>query len=98
MRKSIMLLFTGGALVFMSFKISEKLENKPFKVYREGDSKIIVWENKGEGDKTWLNYQVEKEYIKNDVVKNSNSFNQKELRDLKIVLDQVIADISTGEK
>lgn len=45
MRKSILLLFTGGAIVFTSFKINEKLQNKPIKIYREGNTKIVVWEN-----------------------------------------------------
>ena len=94
MKKSILMLFIGGAVVFMSFKVNEKLQNKPQKIYRQGNSKIIVWENKTAENKTWLNYQVEKEYEKNGEIKNSNSFTQKELKDLKIALDSLINDLN----
>jgi hypothetical protein len=98
MKKSILLLLTGATLGIMSFKIHESYQNKPAKIYRKGNSKIVVWENKGADDKIWKNYQVEKEYTKNDEVKYSNSFNEKELLDLKVALDQAIADIQSTEK
>ena len=69
--------------------------NKPLKIYREGNSKIVVWENKGQDDKIWLNYQVEKEYKKDEEIKYSNKFNEKELLDLKKALDQAVADIQS---
>lgn len=81
-------------MVFMGFKIQEKPVNKPFKIYREGNSKVVVWENKTSDNQVWYNYQVEKEYKKGEEIKYSNSFNESELKDLKIVLDKVLQDIS----
>lgn len=93
MKKSILMLLIGGAVVFMSFKVNEKLQNKPQKIYRQGNSKIIVWENKSSDNKTWLNYQVEKEYEKNGETKYTKNFNEKELLDLKVALDKAIAEL-----
>lgn len=88
-----------GAVAFgfgiSSFVYEMKQGNKPFKIYREGNSKIVVWENKGQDDKIWYNYQVEKEYKKDDEIKYSNKFNEKELIDLKKVLDQAVTEIQT---
>lgn len=98
MKKSIILLLIGVSLGVMGFKIQEKIQNKPVKIYQKGKSKIVVWENKGADEKTWKNYQVEKEYFKNDEVKYSNSFNEKELLDLKEILDEAILEIQKSDK
>lgn len=91
MKKNVLLILTGGALFIMGFKIQEKLGNKPFKIYQEGKSKVVVWENKT--DKVWYNYQVEKEYKNGSETKYTNSFNETELQDLKVALDKAILDI-----
>ncbi|MES2588850.1 MAG: hypothetical protein V4622_07715 [Bacteroidota bacterium] len=78
-----------------SFVYEMKLGNKPKKIYREGDSKIVVWENFGKDSTIWLQYQVEKEYKKDDEIKYTNKFNEKELLDLKKALDLAITDIQT---
>jgi hypothetical protein len=95
MRKSILLLLAGATFGIMSFKIHESFQNKPAKIYRKGNSKIVVWDNKGADEKMWKSYQVEKEYTKDDETKYTNKFNEKELLDLKVALDEAIAELET---
>lgn len=98
MKKTLILLLFGFALGIVSFKTYEKIQNKPFKIYREGDSKIVVWENKTDDNTIWKTYQIEKEYKKDGETKYTNSFSQKELFDLKKAFDQAIADIEAAKK
>lgn len=98
MKKAVILLLSGFALGIVSFKTYEKIQNKPLKIYREGDSKVVVWENIKDDNTTWKSYQVEKEYKKDGVSKYTNSFNEKELIDLKKALNDAIADISPTKK
>ena len=89
--KIVIAIIIGFGLASFVYEI--KLGNKPKKIYREGNSKIVVWENYGKDSTIWLNYQVEKEYEKDGEKKYINKFNEKELIDLKKILDQVITEL-----
>lgn len=92
--KILLAVLVGFGISSFVYELKQE-SNKPIKVYQEGSSFITVWENKGENDKPWENYQVQKEYEKNGEKKKSSSFNEKELRDLKKILDQAIIDLET---
>ena len=63
---------------------------QPKATYQVGSAKITVWENSGKYGK-WNNFKVENIYMKDDQWKSTNSFNEKELFELKAVIDKVIA-------
>jgi hypothetical protein len=67
-------------------------KQKPKAVYQVGAAKVVVWENKREDGITWLNFQVEKVYKKEDEWHTTNSFNANELLELRAALDKAIAE------
>lgn len=71
---------------------SEK--QKPKATYQVGAAKVVVWENKREDGTTWKNFKVEKVYKKGDEWKTTNSFDEKELLELKAALDKAISEES----
>ena len=91
--KILLAIFIGFGI--SSFIYEMKQGKKPVKVYREGDSIINVWEHNGKEDKIWKSYQVQKEYVKDSIVKYANYFSEKEILDLKKILDLVITDFQT---
>ena len=68
------------------------LGDKPKAEYKVGAAKVIVWENMGTDGSTWKNFIVEKLYKLDDVWKTSNSFNERELLQLKEAIEQVIEE------
>ncbi len=73
-------------------------KKKPKAVYENGSAKITVWENKSHYGKAWLNFRVEKVYQKSGETKSTNSFNEKELLELKSLLEKVIVEEGIEEK
>ncbi|MHB8259313.1 MAG: hypothetical protein ACYDCN_10225 [Bacteroidia bacterium] len=60
-----------------------------------GSAKITVWENKRQGkngDFTAKSFKVEKVYKKGEEWKSTNSFNAKELLELKAAIDKAISE------
>lgn len=72
-------------------------KQKPKVVYKVGAAKVTVWENKGKNG-TWKNFKVEKVYKKGDKWMTTNSFNEKELLELKAAIDKAIAEESVKVK
>lgn len=75
-----------------------KEKQKPKATYQVGAAKIVVWENKGKNNTTWKNFHVEKVYKKDDQWKSTNSFNQKELLELRAAIDKAISEESVKTK
>ena len=70
----------------------DKKTNKPIATYKVGDSRVVVWENTTADGRTWKNFQIEKSYLKDDELKTTNSFNEKELLDLKEAINKAISE------
>jgi len=66
-------------------------KQKPKATYRVGAAKVTVWENEGEQG-TWKNFEIEKIYKKDDQWMTTNSFNAKELLELKAAIDKAISE------
>ena len=81
------------ALTSYSQDTTKTSKQKPLATYQVGSAKVVVWENKGK-DGTWKNFQVEKVYQKDGKWKTTNSFNEKELLELKSAIDKAIAEQS----
>ncbi len=81
------------ALTSYSQDTTKTAKQKPLATYQVGSAKVIVWENKGDNG-TWKNFQVEKAYKKDGKWKTTNSFNEKELLELKSAIDKAIAEQS----
>jgi len=50
---------------------------------------VTVWENEGEYG-TWKNFEIEKLYKKDDKWLTTNSFNERELLQLRAAIDKAI--------
>ncbi len=89
------------ALTSYSQDTTKTSKQKPLATYKVGAAKVVVWENKGK-DGTWKNFQIEKVYQKDGKWKTTNSFNEKELLELKSAIDKAIAEqsvkVTTEEK
>ena len=89
------------ALTSYSQDTTKTSKQKPLATYQVGSAKVVVWENKGK-DGTWKNFQIEKVYQKDGKWKTTNSFNEKELLELKSAIDKAIAEqsvkVTTEEK
>ena len=81
------------ALTSYSQDTTKTSKQKPLATYQVGSAKVVVWENKGDKG-TWKNFQVEKTYQKDGKWKTTNSFNEKELLELKSAIDKAIAEQS----
>ncbi|MFA4852244.1 MAG: hypothetical protein WC868_09160 [Bacteroidales bacterium] len=66
-------------------------KQKPKATYQVGSAKVTVWENKGKHG-TWKNFEVEKIYKKGDKWETTNSFDEKELLELRAAIDKAIAE------
>lgn len=98
---TIILLFTGITLTgFSQDAASSEKQNKqkPKATYQVGAAKIVVWQNKNKDGKTWKSFKVEKVYKKDDQWKSTNSFDEKELLELKAALDKAISEESVKIK
>jgi len=62
---------------------------KPKATYRVGAAVVTVWENEGEYG-TWKNFEIEKLYKKDDKWLTTNSFNERELLQLRAAIDKAI--------
>ena len=79
---------------------------KPKTVYQLGAVKVIVWIDTVKGkDSTYTvkNFEVEKVYKKNNEWKTTNQFNEKDLLELRAIIDKAINEEiikveETGEK
>jgi len=67
----------------------EKQKSKA--TYRVGAAVVTVWENEGEYG-PWKNFEIEKIYKKDDQWLTTNSFNQRELLQLKAAIDKAISE------
>lgn len=76
---------------------TQRDKQKPKATYQVGSAKVTVWENKGKHG-TWKNFKVEKVYKKADKWMTTNSFNEKELLELKAAIDKAIAEESVKVK
>jgi len=65
--------------------------NKPKATYRVGAAVVTVWENEGKHG-TWKNFKVEKIYKKDDKWLTTNSFNERELLQLRAAIDKAISE------
>lgn len=93
MKKVTMTVCALAVFALTSFaQDSEK--QKPKATYQVGAAKVVVWENKREDGTTWKNFKVEKVYKKGDEWKTTNSFDEKELLELKAALDKAISEES----
>ena len=95
MKKLITTTFILAFLALTSYSqdTTKTAKQRPIATYKVGSAKVIVWENKGEKG-TWKNFQVEKIYQKDGKWKTTNSFNEKELLELKAAIDRAIAEES----
>ena len=66
-------------------------KQKPLATYQVGPAKVTVWENKGKYG-TWKNFRVEKVYKKGNKWLTTNSFDEKELLQLKATIDKAIIE------
>ena len=76
-------------------------KQKPKATYQIGSAKVSVWENKRQGKNGEFiakSFKVEKIYKKGDEWKTTNSFNEKELLELKAAIDKAIAEESVKTK
>lgn len=101
MKKPLLMLMLASVLALAATAqqnntASEK--KKPKATYQIGSVKVTVWENKGLDDNTWKNFVVEKTFKKNDQWKSTNSYNEKELLQLKAVIDKAISEEAVMEK
>jgi len=53
---------------------------------------VTVWKNKKSDGTTWKNFKVEKVYKKGDKWETTNSFDDKELLELKAAIDKAIME------
>lgn len=90
------LLITG--LVITCFALSSFIHpgNKPKAEYKVGASKVVVWENKNADGGIWKNFKIEKVYKKGDKWETTNTFNEKELLQLKEAIEQAIKGEGVG--
>ena len=66
-------------------------KQKPKATYQVGVARVVVWENKGKNG-TWKNFRVEKVYKKGDKCETTNTFDEKELMELKSAIDKAISE------
>lgn len=66
-------------------------KKKPSATYQVGAARITVWENKTKYN-TYRNFMVEKIYTKNGEERKTKNFDERELFELKEVIDQAIAE------
>ena len=95
MKKLITTTFILAFLALTSYSqdTTKTAKQRPIATYKVGSAKVIVWENKGEKG-SWKNFQIEKVYQKDGKWKTANSFNEKELLELKAAIDRAIAEES----
>jgi basic membrane lipoprotein Med (substrate-binding protein (PBP1-ABC) superfamily) len=96
--KPILLTFTLVCIYFAGFsqdttKTSSASKQKPKAIYQVGAAKVTVWENSGK-EGIWKNFRVEKVYLKDGKWATTNSFNTKELLELKAAIDKAISEES----
>ena len=70
---------------------TNQAKQKPIATYQVGTAKVTVWENQGK-DGTWKNFKVEKIYKKDGQWMTTDTFNEKELLELKAAIDKAIAE------
>ncbi len=97
MKKVAMTVFAIAVFAMTSFaqdkQDSEK--QKPKATYQVGSAKVTVWENTRQGkhgEFTTKNFEVEKVYKKGEEWKTTNSFDEKELLELKAAIDKAISE------
>jgi hypothetical protein len=95
MKKIVLTAFLLGCFAGTSFlqdtTKAEQEKQKPRATYQVGAAKVTVWENEGKYG-TWKNFQVEKVYKKGDEWLTTNSFDEKELLQLKAAIDKAISE------
>lgn len=89
----IIILFATYALISYSQDSpkTDQTKKQPKATYQIGSAKITVWENQGKYG-AWKNFKVEKVYQKDGKWMSTNSFNDKELLELKSVIDTAISN------
>jgi hypothetical protein len=87
---TILLLFIASTSYSQDTIKANKTNNKPKVTYQVGSAKIAVWENPGEQG-IRKNFKVERVYRNAGKWMTSNYFNEKELLELKAVIDKAIA-------
>ena len=95
MKKTIITTFLIAFFAISGFSQDtpqNKKTNKPIAIYKVGDSKVVVWENITADGRTWKTFQIEKNYLKDDEWKTTNSFNDKELLELKEAINKAISE------
>jgi hypothetical protein len=106
MKKLMATAFLLVCFVFTTYSQDTTMTNqnkqKPKATYQVGSARVVVWENNGKYG-TWKNFKVEKVYLKAGKWETTNSFNEKELLELKAAIDKAIAEENvkvktTGEK
>jgi len=70
---------------------------KPKATYRVGAAVVTVWENEGEYG-PWKNFEIEKIYKKDDQWMTTNSFNERELLQLRAAIDKAISEEVVKQK
>ena len=84
-----MILLVCFGLINLSQDTTGTGQQKPKATYRVGAAVVTVWENEGEQG-TWKNFEIEKIYKKEDQWLRTNSFNAKELLELRAAIDKAI--------
>jgi len=79
------------ALINFSQDTTRTNQQKPKATYQVGAAKVTVWENEGEYG-PWKNFQIEKIYKKDDQWMTTNSFNERELLQLRAAIDKAISE------
>ena len=93
----IIILFCIALTAFAREK-QDSTKHKPKATYQVGAVFVTVWENKNPDGSSWKSFKVEKRYKKGDQWKSSNSFNEKELLELKSAIDKTIGEESVRIK
>jgi hypothetical protein len=70
---------------------TKQVKNPPKATYQVGAAKVTVWENNGKYG-TWKNFKIEKVYKKANKWLTTNSFDEKELLELKAAIEKAISE------
>ncbi|MDQ0316418.1 hypothetical protein [Amorphus orientalis] len=70
------------------------MSDKPVKKFRIGYVEAAIWENEGNGDRTFHNVTLQRKYRDGDDVKNTNSFAHADLLNAARLLQKCEAWIS----
>ena len=101
MKKTLLMLMLAGLLACSATaqQTADTTEKKkPKNTYRVGTVSVAVWEHTHPDGKIRKTFQVQNSYTVDGKWKTSNNFNEKELLELKAVIDKAINEEAVKEK